>query len=207
MSELSNLQGPPLPGQPEGFDVFYATSTPPWEIERPQRAVQQLADAGHLRGRVLDVGCGTGEHTLLAASFGCNATGVDAAPTAIERVRAKAEARHLEARFVVGDVLAMSGLVEGPFDTIVDSAVFHVFSDADRPRFVAALEDVLAPGGRYFMLVFNEHAPGSGGPRRITQDEIRSTFASGWRVDAIEESRIETIGMDVPAWLASLTRT
>ena len=48
------------------FDAAYS-GTPPWDIGRPQPAFLALAEAGALRGRVLDVGCGTGEHTLMAA--------------------------------------------------------------------------------------------------------------------------------------------
>jgi hypothetical protein len=43
---------------------------PPWEIGAPQPALRELAANGALRGRVLEVGCGTGEHTLMAAAAG-----------------------------------------------------------------------------------------------------------------------------------------
>jgi SAM-dependent methyltransferase len=70
------------PRRPEDFDALYA-GTPPRDIGRPQPAFLALAEAGELRGRVLDVGCGTGEHALLAARLGLEATGVDVAAAAI----------------------------------------------------------------------------------------------------------------------------
>ena len=73
------LPGPVRPRRPEDFDALY-TGTPPWDIGRPQPAFVQLADAGVLRGHVLDVGCGTGEHALMAAALGLQAVGIDAAP-------------------------------------------------------------------------------------------------------------------------------
>ncbi|MGH3169735.1 MAG: methyltransferase domain-containing protein, partial [Trebonia sp.] len=69
------------------FDAAYR-GTPPWEIGHPQPAFAELAKAGALRGRVLDVGCGTGEHALLAAERGLDVTGVDMAARAIEQARA-----------------------------------------------------------------------------------------------------------------------
>src|SRR3954453_6294423 len=90
----------------ESWDGSYQ-STPPWDIGRPQAPLVRVAETGGLHGRVLDVGCGTGEHVLLAASRGLDATGIDLSPTAIRAAEAKAAARGVaNARFVVGDVLS-----------------------------------------------------------------------------------------------------
>ena len=74
--------------QPTDWDTVYlASSPPPWDIGQPQPAFVRLADSGLLCGRVLDAGCGTGEHTLLAAANGADATGVDVSPRAIGQAR------------------------------------------------------------------------------------------------------------------------
>jgi|SRR5450755_1591995 SAM-dependent methyltransferase len=82
------------PGRPE--DLY--TSPPPWDIGRPQPAFLDLARAGLIRGRVLDVGCGTGEHTLMAAGLGLDATGIDLAASALDNARRKARERGRAAR-------------------------------------------------------------------------------------------------------------
>lgn len=96
--------------QQEDFDTSYRTGTPPWDIGRPQAAFVRLLEAGAFHGPVLDVGCGTGEHALMAAAAGFVAVGIDAAPTAIELAQQKAAQRSLEVRFEVGDALDLSGL-------------------------------------------------------------------------------------------------
>ena len=197
---------------PGRFDGAY-DGTPPWDIGRPQPVFQSLADAGALRGRVLDAGCGTGEHTLLAAALGLDATGVDSSPRAIARARDKAAARRLSARFLVADALALDRLGER-FDTVLDSGLFHVFDDADRARYVAALRAVLPPGGRLFVLCFSERQPGTFGPRRVTRGEIEASFADGWRVDSIEPAQFAVTERFAPmfgadaaeAWLARIAR-
>ena len=87
------------------FDEFYRTTTPPWVIGEPQPAIVQLERAGLIRGTVLDVGCGTGEHTILLASLGYDVLGVDFAPEAIEQARRNAEAKGVGARFEVADAM------------------------------------------------------------------------------------------------------
>jgi len=53
----------------EDFDEMY-TAIPPWDIGRPQPVFLALAEAGAMEGSVLDAGCGTGEHVLMAAARG-----------------------------------------------------------------------------------------------------------------------------------------
>ena len=76
---------------------------PRWDIGRPQPALLALAEAGKVRGRVLDTGCGTGEHALMAARLGLDATGIDLAANALEQAVEKARERGLKARFVRHD--------------------------------------------------------------------------------------------------------
>src|SRR5260370_17744652 len=84
--------------------------SPPWDTGRPQPDFVRLADAGKFHGQVLDVGCGTGEHVMLAASHGAEAMGVDVAELAIERARAKAQPRGISAKFEVGGLLHLDPL-------------------------------------------------------------------------------------------------
>jgi len=192
-----------------GWDPAYQDTPPPWDIGRPQPAFARLAGAGLLSGRVLDAGCGTGEHVLLAAAHGAAAMGVDVSGLAIAKARAKAAERGLTARFEVGDVLHLERLGE-TFDTVTDSGVFHVFDDADRARYVTSLAAVLEPGGSYYMMCFSDRQPGVWGPRRVRRDEIEQAFSDGWEIasitpDEFSVNRIEGT-TSVHAWLAVVHR-
>ncbi|HEY7202000.1 MAG TPA: methyltransferase domain-containing protein [Candidatus Dormibacteraeota bacterium] len=195
------------PRPPPDFEAVYATAAPPWDIGRPQPALQRLADAGALRGRVLDAGCGTGEHALMAAALGLDAMGIDIAPAAIAAAEAKARDRGLAARFLVGDALDLAGLGER-FDTVLDSGLFHVFDDESRARYVDALGAAIVPGGRCHLLCFSDRQPGAFGPRRVAREEIRASFANGWRVESIEETRMLLAFRPegAIAWLAAIER-
>jgi cyclopropane fatty-acyl-phospholipid synthase-like methyltransferase len=193
-----------------GWDEAYAAGQPPpWDIGQPQPAFARLAEGGLLGGRVLDAGCGTGEHTLLAAAHGAEATGVDLVPLAIDRARAKAAARGLTARFKVGDVLDLRALGLSA-DTVIDCGVFHVFDDDARARYVASLAAELEPGGTCYLMCFSDLQPGDFGPRRVSQDELRTAFSAGWAIDSIAEETFELnprFGVtEARSWLATIRR-
>jgi SAM-dependent methyltransferase len=210
MTETERPDG--LPGRPsrqtEDFDSLYAGGTPPWDIGRPQPAFLVLAQSGRLVGRVLDVGCGTGEHALMAAARGLETTGVDAAPTALGVAKSKARDRGLEVRFLKWNALELASLHE-QFDTTLDCGLFHVFDDDDRARFVDSLRAAMPVGASYHMLCFSDRQPGDWGPRRVSQAELRASLADGWRVDSIEPAKIDVTfdPAGARAWLLAATRT
>jgi len=196
---------------PRSWDDAYAMDRPPaWDIGRPQPAFLRLADRGLLAGRLLDSGCGTGEHTLLATARGAEATGIDVSARAIELARAKAAERGSAARFETGDVLRLGDLGL-TFDTVLDSGVFHVFSDEDRVRYVASLAAALRPGGHCYLMCFSDRQPGDAGPRQVSQDELRAAFGDGWAVTSIEAEAFEVNRSvfdftSAQAWLAVIER-
>jgi 2-polyprenyl-3-methyl-5-hydroxy-6-metoxy-1,4-benzoquinol methylase len=189
------------------FEARYE-SRPPWDIDGPQPAFVKLWHEGLIRGPVLDVGCGTGENALFLAAQGIEAWGIDLVLAAIGQARAKARARGLPAaRFLVADALALRELGM-TFETVIDSGLFHALSDPERPYFEKSLEQVIKPGGLYHMLCFSDREPGTDGPRRVSQAEILATFARGWRLLCLEDTRfLDRIHEGgARAWLASLER-
>lgn len=192
------------------FDAAYK-GRPPWDIGRPQPAFVELANAGQIRGAVLDVGCGTGETTLEMAERGHEAWGIDISPNAIDQAKAKARLRGLEDAtvFLVGNALEIEHL-NRTFDTVIDCGLFHVFSDPEREVYAQQLAHVLKEGGLLHILCFSDWEDASwGGPRRVSQAELIDTFREGWRVDDIREARFVVdprIRIKGHCWLATLVR-
>jgi SAM-dependent methyltransferase len=169
------------------FENIYA-GQPPWEIGRPQKALIDVAD--QITGSILDAGCGTGENALYFAGRGCQVTGIDFLEEPIRRAKQKATERGLPATFLVKDALTLKDWTE-QFDNMIDSGLFHVFSDENRKRYVEGLETVLEPGGWLFLLCFSDEEPGTQGPRRVSKKELYEAFADGWVIESIEPSRYE----------------
>ena len=119
----------------------------------------------------------------------------------------KTQERGITVNFLVFDAFKLQ-LLQNKFNTIIDCGLFHVFSDEERTIYAASLSSALYSGGKYFMLCFSEHEPGSYGLRRVTQAEIRATFGNGWKINYIRETKLETTfgSAGVKAWLSSITQ-
>ncbi|MDN5916255.1 MAG: class I SAM-dependent methyltransferase [Pseudonocardia sp.] len=206
------------------FEKAYVDGTPPWVIDEPQPAVVALERDGGFRGRVLDIGCGTGEHTIHLVTLGYDVLGADAAPSALARARAAASERGVEARFSDVDALDPAGLRDlggpGGFETVLDSALFHIFDAGDQARYAEALHEVCAPGGYLHLLALSSRGPGFG--PEVDESDIRAAFdRPGWEVEdvatstyrgVVREHQSAALGLptgdrvDVPAWLARIRR-
>ncbi len=175
---------------------------PPWDIGRPQPAFAALARTGAFRGRILDVGCGTGEHAVLAAQLGLDVTGID-----LDEAALRIAERGLTARLLHVDARWLTELDGEPFGTVIDCELFHILDGADRAAYVHGLRSVLRPGGRYFMLCYSDAQPDV--PHRVSLGDILAAFTTGWRIDSIEPATVDTNvhPTGVRGWLAALTRT
>ena len=146
--------------------------------------------ADQIAGSVLDAGCGTGDTALFFGARGCAVTGIDFLEVPIQRAQRKAEERGLRAAFLVKDAMTLKDWSER-FDNVIDSGLFHVFSDEDRRRYVEGLATVLKPSGRLFLMCFSDEEPGTQGPRRVSKKELHAAFAEGWSIESIAPIRVE----------------
>ncbi|MEC3917506.1 class I SAM-dependent methyltransferase [Nocardia sp. CDC160] len=211
----------------EFWNTVYDEDTAPWVIGEPQPAIVALEQAGEIQGRVLEPGCGAGEHTILLTRLGYDILGIDFSPSAIEYARANAESHHVpNVRFEVADALTLADRPDyrAAYDTIVDSALFHVFgTDPDaRAAYVRSLHAVCKPGGVVHLLALSDAEPGFG--PRISDTVIRESFTTGWELERLDPTRyrgrvtaavadqatdldVSPTGLvDVAAWMARIRR-
>jgi SAM-dependent methyltransferase len=206
MSEPSAPASPYRNPDEPGFNSAYR-GTPPWDIGHAQAEFVRLEESGEIRGAVLDVGCGTGEHMLYLAQRGHEAWGVDSAPLAVDKARDKEAQRGIPATFVVADAFELRTL-QRTFDRVIDSGLVHIFAPEQRVGFVASVGEVLSPGGTYPMLGYSDEDPGRG-PLGFSSADIHRVFGGGWRINYLREAHFEIV--DIPehktrAWLVSCSR-
>lgn len=198
----SSAKRPPVGPEgvaPEAFFAAYARNRAQdanWETRLPQPQVLALADRGAFGEPMLDLGCGTGENAIALAQHGMRLCAVDLVPEAIEYARERAAAAlgaHHGIEFLVADALTLPAALPGRvFDTVLDSAVFHVFSDDDRARYRDSVNGVTRVGSKLYIIVFSTQETREVGPRKVDGVEIAEALAPHWQLVAAEPCRYHT---------------
>ncbi|MFV1960166.1 MAG: class I SAM-dependent methyltransferase, partial [Planctomycetota bacterium] len=139
--------------------------------------------AGAPERSVLDLGCGTGEHTAFFAARGARAVGVDASPSMIEAARTyEGEGGP---RFVLGDIREVERLLAGgaPFGLalVLGHVLPHLTEDADLDRFLDAVRACLLPGGLLLHQLLNYARIRARGERHLPLN-VREGEAGRWIV-------------------------
>ena len=141
---------------------------------------------------VLDLGCGTGSLSLLAAEQGHRVTGVDRSPAMVERARTKPAGR--DAAFLVGDAAAPP-VGEQRYDVVL---VRHVLWTLPAPaRVLRQWRALLRPGGRFVLI---EGVWGAAGPVGISAAEL-----TGLLEPLTGELRLERLSDDPLLWGREVT--
>jgi SAM-dependent methyltransferase len=191
--------GEAFPGQ-AFFDAVY-TGEVPWDVGAAQPDLMDLIAAFPPQGRVVDLGCGTGDLVIALAGLGYQVLGVDFAAAAIEEAewRLQVEPPDVRARveLLVGDALRPS-LLAGEIGSVVDSGFYHLFDRETRATLVHDLQRTLPAGGRYYMLGFAIAIPAPDVPKQVTVGELQELFSeeAGWKILEIRAGSFRTRGFD-----------
>ena len=143
--------------------------------------------------------------------------GIDFSPQAVEQARRNAEAKGMAARLEVADAMNLGD--EPRYDTIVDSALFHIFDDTDRAKYVNSLHTACRPDALVHVLALSDAGRGFG--PEVSETVVREAFGDGWQLEALDttvyrgvvgEAHADALGLpvgtrvDEPAWLARARR-
>ncbi len=156
----------------------------------------ELAALPHLRGRVLDYGCGLGNLAFAAAERGCSVLALDASPAAITHIKQRAAVEALPVHAALADLRDYE--LDEDFDAVVSIGLLMFF---DCPTAFKALSNLQAHVREDGIAVVNVLIEGTTyldmfdarGYCLFSRAELGSRFA-GWRILRSEFSDFEAPG-------------
>ncbi len=145
----------------------HAYSTPqliPWdEPAVPFELSDLIKNKEILPGRVLDIGCGLGHHSIWLAQQGFTVTGIDIAEKAIAYAKNRARLAKVTVEFIALDALKINTLLDEQFDLVFEWGILHFIPFVKRKSYIKSIAHLLPKGGKYISLSFNEKSPEWGG--------------------------------------------
>ena len=184
------------------WDKRYDENALPWDSGQPDpRLMKLLSSWPECRGRVLDIGCGTGTNAVWLAEQGFQVTALDISTSAVAMARRHSVKQGVECTFFAADFLSCS-LGEEPFSLIFDRGCFHSMGGREnRQSFVSRAASCLGQGGLWFSLIGNkDQAPteGNQGPPRLSAAEICADVEPAFEILHLESSLGYSVNQSVP---------
>ena len=161
------------------YGLLYRIGYTPWDGHPTSEGLAPILSQLET-GKALDIGCGTGDHTIYLAQKGWEVTGVDFVAKALARAQKKAAGANVKVRYLRADAtqLAAAG-AGGGFNLITDGGCLHGLDEAQRKAYAREVTQAAAPGAHLLISAF---LPGKRrGPLGIDAAEIERHF-SQWKL-------------------------
>jgi SAM-dependent methyltransferase len=188
------------------WDSRYLKCDTPWDSGLVSRELDSmLREAAIPPGRAFELGCGTGINAVHLATLGFDVVAADCSQVAINRARQRAAAAGVKITFVVADLcrvaelrsaLAAAGIhwPDRSVTFLFDRGCYHCARKSCWEGYRDTVRWLAAPGARLLMLCGNANEPGTQGPPRVTESEIRQDWSELCEIDRLREFRFEDRG-------------
>jgi len=201
------------------WEYCYQHGSDGWELGRapPPLARYLTGQALPLRpgSRALVLGCGRGHEALVLAraaqAIGAKVVAIDIAPTAVRLTNQAAAAAGLDQWLTAHetDLFAADGrepLTSGAYELILEHTCYCAIEPSRRGQYVATLNRLLQPGGRFIGLFYCHDYPG-GPPYGGSTEEVRGRLLQSFTIEHEEvplDSVLTRAGVE---WLACARRS
>jgi SAM-dependent methyltransferase len=162
----------------------YLTGKTPWDFHGVPAALRRWLSTQRSPGRVLVPGCGSGYELKAFDDAGWDVTGIDYAPAAVARARAKVG-------FALGQKIVLADFFTQPFegggfDIIYERTFLCSIPPARWPIYVARMHELLVKKGKLvgFFLFGEEDDPP---PYPLKRDRQAALFADEFCLETDEE--------------------
>ncbi|MCP2726988.1 methyltransferase domain-containing protein [Limnofasciculus baicalensis] len=162
----------------DAWEKRYQEGQDRWDLGCPAPPlINLLASAQAPKvGKIAVLGCGSGQDAMLFSTAEFDVVGFDFAPSAIERARATAKARELDAQFLQRNIFELEAEFLNSFDYVLEHTCFCTIDATLRPKYVQVVKNLLRPNGQLIAL-FYTHSRANGPPFCIKPQAVLDLFA------------------------------
>ena len=178
---------------------------------KPQNIIIELVDSGEIKGKVLEIGCGTGENSLHIAGAGHLTLGIDPSKEAVLIAKQKSEVmlarRGICARFKQF-IPQNLGLISESFNAIIDHATFQTVPTEERENYARSMVPLLEPGGSIILIITSTSENLTVRSESDVIKAVEHNFPQDFCIKNIREILYETGHNEVyvKGWECSITR-
>lgn len=176
------------------WDERYVRNEIPWDTGCPDTyLVRTVSHWPVHRGKVLDVGCGTGTNSIWLAGQGFEVTGIDISGEAIAIARRRAADEGASCRFLCDDFLTVNIDAESQ-QFIFDRGCFHAMREEEqRIAFVRRISDSLSEAGLWLSMIGNaDDLHQDQGPPKLSARQITQAVEPFFEILQLESCMIES---------------
>lgn len=180
-----------------GRDNLEEFDDPPnYDIEEGERSAERIAFycdlAKSIGGPVLEIACGSGLVTISMAARGLDLTGVDLSRPMLEHARKKAEAQHLDIRWMEADARFFDLETRYKFIYLTGNAFQAFLQREDQEALLASVKRHLAPDG---IFAFETRNPSGHDLTDQPEEEFDQSYTSieGYQVSVYSTQRYDLL--------------
>ena len=171
------------------WENAYRQKDTPWDKGAPSPGLVDFLETAAIHGHVLVPGCGFGHDVrAIAALANTRVTGIDIAPSAIEKARKK---RPVGSEvFLLADLFALPPTLLGTQDWVWEHTCFCAIEPALRKDYVKAVRSALRPGGHLAAIFFLDPGhtdPETGPPFGVGVRELDTLFQKSGAFELLHE--------------------
>jgi len=168
------------------WEQLYQAGRTPWDIGRAAPPLEAYLNSPYAvpPGKIAVLGCGSGHDCMLFASKKFEVTGVDFAPSAIQKTFEKFNKAGINGTngFLLERDFFNIHEYDNYYDYVLEHCCFSAIDPSRRRTYFYTVRDLLVPGGKLIALWWILDKPG-GPPFSVFKDELYALFDGMFTID------------------------